>query len=271
MSEFRDPAYLKSQQYHNASNLDARIQLHRLYTVNEHLYHHWAFDLMLVNAPSNARVLEVGSGSAELWFKNKHRIPSGWQITLSDFSEGMLADGKARLDDAAANVEYKVIDVQDIPFEDDTFDLVIANYMLYHVPDVAQGIAELRRVLKPTGSLHAATLDENHMIEYKSVLESIAPDLNLFDRNTPYSFNLGNGADLLNNSFEEVLLLPYPSYLAVTEVEPMAAYVRSLINIEQFTEAQMAEFEHVVRAAIAEKGAFHITKESGTFIARGKR
>ena len=44
------------------------------------------------------------------------------------------------------NIEYKQIDVQNIPYEDSSFDIVIANMMLYHVHDINKAVSEIRRV-----------------------------------------------------------------------------------------------------------------------------
>ena len=48
-----------------------------------------------------------------------------------------------------------IIDILDNPFENDTFVLIIANSMLYHVKDIDQTIAEVRRVLKKGGLFFA--------------------------------------------------------------------------------------------------------------------
>ncbi len=67
------------------------------------------------------------------------RIPSTWDITLSDLSSGMLDSAWRNLVVTGRNYKFKEIDAQEIPFEDETFDAVIANHMLYHVPDRAKG------------------------------------------------------------------------------------------------------------------------------------
>lgn len=264
-----DQTYLKTSQYKDSANLDARIDLHRRFSVNEHEYHRWAFDLMLAGTPAQAQVLEVGSGSAELWVKNQDRIPDGWQITLSDFSSGMLADGRARLGNQASRFEFRELDVQAIPFEDHTFDLVIANFMLYHVPDRAKAIAELRRVLKPSGCLHAATLGEKHMEEYKHLVMSIMPDIDIGTGSAGRTFGLEDGADQLLASFSEVVMLPFNNNLVVTEVQPLVAYARSMMTLHQAPDAQYAELARVAEERIQHDGAIRITKQAGTFIARG--
>lgn len=267
MSRVNDQAYLKTSQYKDASNLDARIHLHRHFTIIEHEYHRWAFDLMLAGTPSTARLLEVGSGSAELWVKNQDRIPAGWQITLSDFSSGILEDGKAKLGDAASRFEFREVDVQAIPFADSTFDLVVANFMLYHVPDRARAIAELRRVLKPSGSLHAATLGSKHMGEYKQLVVSLIPDIDIGIGDS--TFGLENGAAQLLASFGEVVMLPFTNNLVVSEIQPLVDYTRSMMTSIPASDETLAEFKRLAKERIARDGAFRITKDTGTFIARG--
>ena len=96
-------------------------------------------------------MLELGCGTGEMWL-GKGRIISGCsRFVLSDFSEGMLDKAKETLR-GQKGIEYRRIDIQDIPFEDRTFDAVIANMMLYHVPDLQKGLREVGRVLKEDGT-----------------------------------------------------------------------------------------------------------------------
>ena len=133
MPELNDAAYLLRKQYRDASNLNARIDLHKLYSTNTYDWFHWIFDHFEI--PAVARVLELGCGPANLWQKNLHRIPEGWDITLSDLSPGMVDKARENLADSAHPFHLQTINAQDIPFPDADFDAVIANHMLYHVPD----------------------------------------------------------------------------------------------------------------------------------------
>src|SRR5215207_10478349 len=156
-----DPNYLKNNQYKDASNLAARARLHSRYSRNPYGWFKWQFDLYQF-AP-DARILELGAGAGWLWAGNADRIPAGWQITLSDFSPGMLDEQRKALSDVPHAFQHEEIDAQAIPYADATFDAVIANHMLYHVPDRAKAIAEIRRVLKPTGTLYTATNGLKHL------------------------------------------------------------------------------------------------------------
>jgi methylase of polypeptide subunit release factors len=92
MPSLSDPNYVHYQ-YAKASNLNARLALHARFSTNPYGWFRWVFDRLL-ELPSQARVLEVGCGSGGVWMANLARIPSEWEITLTDLSEGMIAEAK---------------------------------------------------------------------------------------------------------------------------------------------------------------------------------
>src|SRR4030042_5807066 len=83
MPNFQDQEYLESEQYKDASNLNARIQLHQRFSTNPHGWFCWIFDQF--DLPSKPNILEIGCGPGILWLDNRDRIPAGWSIRLSDF------------------------------------------------------------------------------------------------------------------------------------------------------------------------------------------
>ena len=109
------------EQYQNSSNLNAPITLHKRFSTAKHDYHSWIFDH--IQAPVEAEVLELGTGSAKLWQVNRERIPQGWNITHSDISEGMLGDAKKNVTDISRDFSFQVVDAQQILFENSSFDL----------------------------------------------------------------------------------------------------------------------------------------------------
>lgn len=266
---YTDSGYLKNAQYADSSNLNARIRLHQLYDTNPYPLQCWMFDRMLEDAPGRRRILELGCGSGEFWNKNREHIPAEWTITLSDFSPGMLKDAQERLSDLP--FDYQVIDVQQIPFADHTFDVVMAHFMLYHVPDRPKALAEIRRVLKPDGCMHAMTLGKNHMRELHEFLYSIAPFAYPDHGAISRPFSLENGEAQLAESFGAVRLVRYDSALDVTDAQPLSDYVLSmndaLANV--LTEDQRQQFTGIAQQHLdAHNGIFHITKDSGLFVAR---
>jgi ubiquinone/menaquinone biosynthesis C-methylase UbiE len=57
----------------------------------------------------------------------------------------------------------------EIPYEDNSWDIVIANLMLYHIPDREKAIHEISRVLKPHGALYASTFGLDNMKELNKI------------------------------------------------------------------------------------------------------
>lgn len=268
MRNFSDPNYLKNQQYNSADNLNARIRIHKLFSTNPKGVYKWFFDHALANIPQHASILEVGSGSGELWYVCKDDVPAGWDVTLSDFAIGILNDAKKKLEHVLFKPEFREIDVQNIPYPDESFDAVFANFMLYHVPDRQKAIAEIRRVLKPDGVVLAATLGKAHMQEYHHLISRILLDDNLQHDIIAHAFGLENGEAQLRQSFSQVELILYEDSLRVTEVEPMVDYFLSL-GLPTITSEHVEKFTQAVRDIIQTNGAFEIYKHTGMFIGRG--
>lgn len=259
-----DPGYLKGQQYRDSSNLNARIELHQRFSTNTYPWANWVFDQF--ELPENAQVLEVGCGPGSLWQANGERIPQSWQITLSDFSPGMLADARRNLAEVDHEFSFEEANVQELPFHDGEFDAVIANHMLYHVPDRDQGLREIRRVLKPQGKLYAATNGIRHLDEIEWLLQRFDPTLKggFAIRG---AFTLENGAMQLGQHFANIDLRRYEDGLIVTEAEPLAAYICSGAIGDQIADRR-AKLVAFIENEIAKHGAVRITKSSGIFVAQ---
>jgi len=76
MSKFTDQQYLKTDQYEDATNLDARVVIHQRFSANLYGWFNWVFDA-LAKLPANAKILELGCGPAHLWKECSSRIPAG--------------------------------------------------------------------------------------------------------------------------------------------------------------------------------------------------
>jgi SAM-dependent methyltransferase len=258
MSRISDPKYLLTRQYQNASNLEARIALHARFSVNAYGWYTWLFDHLRL--PPQSRVLELGCGTARFWLANLDRIPEGWDVTLSDFSAGMLQEAQQNLRDSRRPFTFTVIDAQTIPHEDESLDGVIANHMLYHVPDRPKAFAEIRRVLRAGGKLYAATNGQAHLRELNGFLPERASD---FGRE--YGFHLENGRDQLAPWFSTIALHRYDDALIVTEAEPLIAFVLSTRIASALNDNARLELARRVKQELAAHGAIHVTKDSGLF------
>lgn len=257
-----DQQYLKTDQYRDSSNLDARVVIHQRFSTNSYGWFKWIFDTLL-KLPENARILELGCGHGLLWKENIERIPSGWNITLSDLSSGMLDAAWRNLVVAGRAFKFEEIDAQAIPYEDETFDAVIANHMLYHVPDRPKAIAEMKRVLKTGGRLIATTIGENHMKEAMEWYARLSSGE--YVSMVSLSFTLENGLEQLKPFFSNVGLSRYEDNLHVTELEPIVAYIRSGISFYDLKENELEKLKQELQNELTQTGEIFISKDSGLF------
>lgn len=262
MSHMSDPVYV-SDQYRSAGNLTARINLHDRFSTNDYGWHLWFFDQMTLSPRSS--ILEVGCGSAQLWLRNIGRIPAGWDITLSDASAGMVQEASQNLRDSTHPFRFKVADAQTLQFADDTFDAVIANHMLYHVPDRIRALSEICRVLRPGGRFYAATIGRTHMRELNDLLHRVAPFVTVYGQ---AEFALENGAQEIAAWFSDVSLVRYEDGLVVTESEPLIAHILSSRAASVLTPEHIRKLISQVEHELATHGAIRITKDTGLFSAR---
>jgi SAM-dependent methyltransferase len=147
----------------------------------------FAFDAIAEAEPR--RVLEVGGGEGEL--AERIRDELGAEVIGIDQSERMVEIQRRK------GIDARVGNVQELPFADGEFDVVVAAWMLYHVPDLDRGLGEIVRVLKPGGRLVAVTNAIDHLQELWD-LAGRATSMRKF------TFRSENGEESLRRHFASV-------------------------------------------------------------------
>ena len=257
MSKINDISVVK-QQYATANNLGTRISIHDKYSTNKLGFGNWIFSNYRID--KGAKVLELGCGTGDMWKNRESLICSCSKIILSDFSEGMVATTRDNIG-SYDNIEYKVLDIQDIPYEDATFDIVIANMMLYHVPDIDKGLMEVRRVLKREGRFYCATYGEHGIIEYLSKILSAYG----VEDNINKNFTLQNGYEILSKIFSKVEKKEYIDSLAVTNIDDMVDYIYSLSSMTSLNGVPKQVINNILTENTID-GVLNVPKEYGMFI-----
>ena len=246
------------EQYKSADNLSARISIHKKYSINKFGFGNWIASHYAFRPGSE--VLELGCGTGEMWRDHLHLLDKNVHLLLTDISEGMVSSAKNTLG-VPENVSYDVVDIEDIPYENGRFGGVIANMMLYHVPDIGRALSEVRRVLSDEGRFYCATHGEDGIVPF---LARNLQEYGITDT-VNKNFTLQNGEGILKEYFSNVQRFEYEDALAVTNIEDMLDYVESLTGVSQIAGLG----REAVKAALEKKmagGVLHVPKEYGMFI-----
>ena len=205
------------KQYKDASNIMARINLHKQYSVNKQGWFPWIYEQMQVKPD--------------------------------------------------AVFSYAICGCEAIPFADETFDLVVANHVLFYCDDIGQACREIRRVLKPGGVLVAGTYGSAHMKEISRLVMEFDDRIVLAAENLYDRFGKENGTDILQSTFEQVEWRQYEDAIEIDDAEPLISYVLSCHgNQNQYIAHKYKEFRTFMKKKIV--GGFHITKDAGIFLVK---
>lgn len=231
MSHLNDPSHVE-RQYADERNLQARQAI-------------WAelegpnprevlWETIVSLAPT--RVLEVGGGDG--WLSARIRDDLGAVVTMVDQSQRMVELAAAR------GVDARVADVQALPFADASFDMAIAAWMLYHVPDLDRGLAELARVLVPGGHLVANTNSNQHAQEVFDLIGYPRED-------RQWIFNAENGEESLRRHFASVDRTDLVACATVRDRQVLVDYRDSMqIDVQPVPEDVQLPFHVHSRGAV---------------------
>lgn len=265
MSDDQDQQSLLYEQYKDASNLNKRFEIIQRLQRSQADGYRWIFDHFDLTSPGP--VLELGCGTGLLWLQNSERIPSAWDITLSDFSAGMLQETQQALSTSPHHFTFRVIDAHALPFADASFDLIIANNMLYHLTDLSTALTEIRRVLKPGGYLYATAPGGTAM----TALERLGQQADVSLATDGQRFSLANGATSLLPYFARVELQLVDEPIIFTEADQLIAMLQSLTPATVSATAQFQQIRDQLAREQAEQGALNYQMDYGCFTASGKK
>ena len=253
-------------QYLNASNISARISLHQMYSTGRPGWFQWIYDNCSICR--NMNILELGCGSGTFWTVNLDKLPPDINVTITDISEGMIRDAKRNITNsglAQYNFSYNTTDCCNIPYPDNSFDIVIANHVLFYCNPVTKAVNEIHRVLKPGGRLICSTYSSRHMQEINQLVSDFDSRIVLSADRLYTIFGLDNGCQLLNNDFKQIEKKIYKDSLIVDKAEPLIEYIMSCHgNQNQYLLDRYSSFKNFVSDRLSRP--MHITKEAGIFV-----
>jgi ubiquinone/menaquinone biosynthesis C-methylase UbiE len=201
-----------SKQYQETANLDTRISVWRA-NVPDRSPQDLALAAVREAAPT--RVLEVGSGKGSFAARIAKEI--GCEVVASDSSAAMVSSSRS------LGLDAVMADVRSLPFENGSFDVVVAAWMLYHVSPLDRGLEEVVRVLRPRGRLVAITNGRSHLAELWRVVGTESGEL---------AFSVENGEAVLQSHFAVVNQLDASMRATFETRTSAAAYLDSLGKAE---------------------------------------
>ena len=252
------------QQYLNSSNISARIHLHSEYSENKEGWFPWLFSVSKIK--SGEKILELGCGDGSFWITNAGRIPPDASVTLTDISDGIIRETSSELDSLNGDFNFRVMDAHNISFDDNSFDVIVANHMLFYCSDINLVLSEIKRTLKPGGRFLCSTYGKAHMREVTELVQKFDSRIALSSEKLYERFGRENGADVLSRYFTDIHWQQYEDSLCVTKPEPLVSYIMSCHgNQNHYITDHYRDFFAFVKKK-TDKG-FHITKDAGAFIA----
>ncbi|MCZ7545402.1 MAG: class I SAM-dependent methyltransferase [Anaerolineae bacterium] len=281
----RDP---NTRQFLNhAAAWHIRAVIHEVYETPRVDFARWA--LSRVKWRGDEVVLDTGFGAGAYLEALQARAPRG-MLVAGDLSLSLLDTTVQRAEARGAPLVLPpllLLDVPALPFPDGTFDVVLAGHNLDHVPDIDGALAELHRVLRPTGVLLAATNSMGHSAELDVLYRRACSFLGVPDSSMPAvgpgaaypppperALYLENGVPLLARHFAAVARYDRPSSLVFPDVLSGLTYLESLRPIHEPAlpptvswPALMEVMESLLGQVINHFGGLVVSKLPGVLVA----
>jgi ubiquinone/menaquinone biosynthesis C-methylase UbiE len=259
---------LHNSQYASSNKYEARIYLSRQFKTNPKSKYEWIFEYF--SKTDNLNVLELGCGTGLFWLANRNNIVKSWSIILSDYSEGMLTTARNNLSRLNYNFQYEIVNAENIQYDDNKFDIILANNMLYHIQNRDTTIKNISRILKDDGIFIASTMGRNDLLELNNCLYTFLESKNYGFKFREYSFSLDNGIEQLLNNFKNISLEKYNNKLVINEVEAIINYYLSFNgiydNVVVLPKEYINDFKIYLQNILERDKTITATKDEGIFI-----
>jgi ubiquinone/menaquinone biosynthesis C-methylase UbiE len=261
---------LNNSQYSTSSNYEARIYLNKTYKTNHYSKYEWLFSFF--PKQDKIRILELGCGTGLFWLANRKSINSTWNITLSDYSAGMMGTTKKSLSRLPFQFHYEVVDANNIQYNDNTFDLVLANNMLYHIHDREKTIQKIHDILKPNGLFIASTMGKDDLLDLHKILYRFLETKGNKFKFREFVFSMDNGQEQLEKAFSNIEVVKYMNSLKITDIEPIIAYYHSFNgiydNLSVLPDEWKDAFRDYLNNIMNERKEIDVRRNEGAFLCR---
>jgi SAM-dependent methyltransferase len=253
-----DRSRLRDTQYRTDANLAARQSLYRFQQPRVDLP---PLVLSLAAPNGSEAAADIGCGNGAYLAELTRRRHTGPMLGI-DLSAGMLPAARSR-------APYAILaagDAAALPLRDGVSDLTLAAHMLYHLPQPAAAIRELRRITRPGGQVLVVLNGADHLRELRDLITTA---LGMFTSRQPpprERLRLDDGERLLAIQFTSTTRHDFTSELLIPGPQPVEDYVRSMT----ITQAQPdpTAFAAAVASLTPTSGTFRVRTHTGCLICR---
>lgn len=257
------------QQYIDASNLNAEIKLQDRFSLDKYGWYKWTFKNLKLD--KKYKVLEIGCGNGVLWSKNIELLDNDIEVVLTEVCEDILNEAKKNLNNYSDRFKFQISDPSNIPYEDESFDIIIANHILFYMKDIDKVLLEINRLLKKDGYFYCSTIDDSHMKELEELIIGYSNSITISKDKLVHNFGLKNGEDILEKYFKDISKYLYKDTLIVNDTKGILEYIYSIPgNILDIVETKKKDFEKYIDKSIKQNknSELHITNQSVLFESR---
>ena len=252
-------------QYKTPTNFKSRSNLHAKYASQN-----WQLWLaQRIDIPDHSDVVDIGCGTGGFWRAAVDTYPESLSLTLLDSAEAMLDEAVKSVTSAGhyRAVRGVLANAMQLPFEGGRFDALCAMHMLYHLPDPAQALGEMRRVLRPGGCIAITTSGRDNLRALHALSAQVFGGAGVDP--AAATFGPADAEALLADGFKdiktEVLRDPY----AVTDHRDVLNYLRSFPPASDASAGQLEQLEALIIDKMnAVGGVFHLRTQAAQITAR---
>ncbi|MEV0577089.1 class I SAM-dependent methyltransferase [Streptomyces sp. NPDC050392] len=262
--------------------LDVKQRVHNAYRTNPRsMVDHMIGNLQLTGKED---LLDLGCGNGFILEHLRPHLADG-TITGLDNAPAVLDAARRRLQGTATPCTWIESSADELTMlGDDTFDRVMANYMIHYVPDLDRCFAGVRRVMRPGGTFQLTTDRPDSMLEMYDVhfqaLRALAAPDDLFKATPKGRLSLETGAAQLEQHFEHVEKVTWQDQLRFTDPEPFMEFYEvghnhccaSSVPDSRLDDTFYAQLRDLVKAEVVRRinadGHFSVTKFTGSFLCR---
>ena len=264
-----DAAYL-ADQYSDSEKLRIRQETHALYSEQSGSFFEWMLEQ--IDAAPGQTLADVGCGHGAY---HRPLAEMGVRITAVDTSAGMVAEAQRLARRGGWSLCAIQGDAQALPLPAGHFDRVMANHMLYHVPDQKAALREVRRIARPGGRVVLATMAADAGLALHQLHAAAAAEVGLAALpNDGARFNLSHLA-LVRTVFPQARMVAREDAFLFPDVEAVLRYYATGI-IDHVDDPPrdgshrpqlMQAVAERVAAILAVDGVLRVPKTAGCFVA----